>query len=355
MEFLSDELMNYESDPNKTKENKMQTVTLACGNGASENNRLIQNVFFKHFKNEILNQSNDSALLPQMGKTAFSTDSYTITPLFFRGGDIGKLSICGTCNDLAMMGAKPRFLSASFIIEEGFEIAQLEQIASSMAKECQVNGVQIVTGDTKVVSKGNADGIYINTAGIGEIVYEGLDPHKLNASDVMIVSNEIGKHGASIFAQREGIDLVSNLDSDCASLYPILQLLFASGVKLSALRDATRGGLAAVLNEWAIASSVCIHLKEDKIPISSEVQGICEFLGLEAYSLANEGTFVLALPESEAPKALEILHTHPLGVNARIIGSVCQDTYQGRVVLHSSYGTKRFLDMPSGEILPRIC
>lgn len=332
----------------------MKKITLACGNGASENNALIQKVFLKYFDNKILSQGNDSALLPQMGKMAFSTDSYTITPLFFNGGNIGKLSICGTCNDLAMMGAIPKYLSASFIIEEGFEIEKLEEIAQSMAKECKKNNALIVTGDTKVVGKGNADGIYINTAGIGEVIYEGLSPCKISKEDVIIVSNSIGKHGASIFAQREGIDLVSDLASDCASLFPVLQELFTSNLRLTALRDATRGGLSAVVNEWANASKTCIHLDESKIPICSKVQGICEFLGLEAYSLANEGTFILALPKEEASKALEILHAYPITQEARVIGEVSHE-YQGKVVLHSKYGTKRFLDMPSGEILPRIC
>lgn len=338
----------------KERSMKNKIVTLAAGNGASENNVLIETVFYKHFKNDILLQAGDSALLPQMSKIAFSTDSYTISPLFFRGGDIGKLSICGTCNDLAMMGARPKYLSASFIIEEGFELEKLEQIAESMAQECQKNDVLIVTGDTKVVGKGYADGVYINTSGIGELVYEGLGAEKIDEGLAILVSNSIGKHGASIFAQREGINLVSKLSSDCASLFPLLQGIFASGIQITALRDATRGGLAAVLNEWAKASKKCIHIEEKAVPICDEVQGICEFLGLEAYSLANEGTFVMALPKEDAQRALELLRAHPLGMEAQIIGHVdCE--YCGKVVLHSGYGTRRFLDMPSGEILPRIC
>lgn len=333
---------------------KFEKISLACGNGASENNALIEGIFYKHFKNEILEQSNDASIFEARGKLAFSTDSFTISPLFFNGGDIGKLSICGTCNDLVMMGAKPKYLSASFIIEEGFEVEKLEQIAISMAKECEKNGVKIITGDTKVVAKGQADGVYINTAGIGEVIYEGISASSLSEGDVIIVSNSIGKHGASIFAQREGIELVSSLASDCASLWQVLEGVFGSGVKIKALRDATRGGLSAVLNEWVKASKVCIQLQEEKIPISSEVQGICEFLGLEAYALANEGTFVLAVPESEAEKVLEQLRANPLSAEAQIIGKVDRE-YEGKVVLCSSYGTKRFLDMPSGEILPRIC
>lgn len=333
---------------------KFEKVSLACGNGASENNALIEGIFYKHFKNEILEQSNDASVFEASGKLAFSTDSFTISPLFFNGGDIGKLSICGTCNDLVMMGAKPKYLSASFIIEEGFEVEKLEQIVISMAKECEKNGVKIITGDTKVVAKGQADGVYINTAGIGEVIYEGISVNNLSDGDVIIVSNSIGKHGASIFAQREGIELVSNLQSDCASLWQVLEGVFKSGVKIKALRDATRGGLSAVLNEWAKASKVCIQLEEENIPISSEVQGICEFLGLEAYALANEGTFVMAVPQSETERVLELLHCNPLSVEARAIGKVDKE-YEGKVVLCSSYGTKRFLDMPSGEILPRIC
>lgn len=333
---------------------KFEKVSLACGNGASENNALIEGIFYKHFKNEILEQSNDASVFEASGKLAFSTDSFTISPLFFNGGDIGKLSICGTCNDLVMMGAKPKYLSASFIIEEGFEVEKLEQIAISMAKECEKNGVKIITGDTKVVAKGQADGVYINTAGIGEVIYEGISANNLSDSDVIIVSNSIGKHGASIFAQREGIELVSSLSSDCASLWQVLESVFKSGVKIKALRDATRGGLSAVLNEWAKASKVCIQIQEENVPISSEVQGICEFLGLEAYALANEGTFVMAVPQSEVERVLELLHSNSLSVEARAIGKVDKE-YEGKVVLCSSYGTKRFLDMPSGEILPRIC
>lgn len=333
---------------------KFEKISLACGNGASENNALIEGIFYKHFKNEILEQSNDASVFEAKGKLAFSTDSFTISPLFFNGGDIGKLSICGTCNDLVMMGAKPKYLSASFIIEEGFEVKDLEKIAISMAKECEKNGVKIITGDTKVVAKGQADGVYINTAGIGEVIYEGISASSLSEGDIIIVSNSIGKHGASIFAQREGIELVSDLASDCASLWQVLKGVFESGVKIKALRDATRGGLSAVLNEWVKASKVCIQLQEENIPISSEVQGICEFLGLEAYALANEGTFVLAVPESEAERVLELLRANPLSAEAQIIGKVDKE-YEGKVVLCSSYGTKRFLDMPSGEILPRIC
>lgn len=332
----------------------MKYISLACGNGASENNKIISDIFYKHFHNEILSQAEDAAVFEGIGKLAFSTDSFTISPLFFQGGDIGKLSICGTCNDLVMMGARPKYLSASFIIEEGFERSKLEEIAISMAKECQKNGAKIITGDTKVVGKGSADGVYINTAGVGEIIYEGLSSKNLKEGDVIIVSNFIGNHGASIFAQREGICLQTALQSDCASLWQVCERLFISEVKIKAMRDATRGGLSATLNEWAISSQVGIFLQEESIPISEEVSGICEFLGLEAYALANEGTFVIAADNSDAHKIVEILHSHPLGKNAKIIGEV-KNKYAQKVVLQSSYGTKRFLDMPSGEILPRIC
>lgn len=333
---------------------KLEKISLACGNGASENNALIEGIFYKHFRNEILEQSNDAAIFQSNGKLAFSTDSFTISPLFFNGGDIGKLSICGTCNDLVMMGAKPKYLSASFIIEEGFEIEKLEKIALSMANECKKNDVKIITGDTKVVARGQADGVYINTTGIGEVVYEGICSSNLSEGDVIIVSNSIGKHGASIFAQREGIELVSSLDSDCASLWQVLENVFKSGVKIKALRDATRGGISAVLNEWVKSSQVCIQIQEESIPISSEVQGICEFLGLEAYALANEGTFVVAVAQDDAERIIDLLHQNPLSSEAKIIGKVDRE-HIGKVVLCTSYGTKRFLDMPSGEILPRIC
>ncbi|MGD9552821.1 MAG: hydrogenase expression/formation protein HypE [Arcobacteraceae bacterium] len=330
-----------------------KTITLSHGNGGEENNELISKVFYKAFKNEILEKSEDAAVI-QNGTLAFSTDSFTVSPIIFPGADIGKLAVCGTCNDLAMMGAKPKYLTCSVILEEGFEMRTLERIVSSMKKELEINGAVVVSGDTKVVPKGSIDKIFINTTGIGEIQKAGISSNNITTEDSIIVSNSIGKHGATIFASREGIELSSNLKSDCASLWPIVEKLIQNDIKITALRDATRGGVSAVLNEWAKQSDVCIEIEEKEVPICDEVNGICELLGFEALSLANEGTFVLAIKQEDAQKALEVLHSCENSKEAKIIGKVTQQ-YEKRVILNSAWGTKRFLETPTGELLPRIC
>ena len=330
-----------------------KTITLAHGNGGAENNELIKEVFYEAFKNEILEKSEDAAVI-ENGTLAFSTDSFTVSPLFFNGANIGKLAICGTCNDLAMMGAKPKYLTCSVIIEEGFEVEQLEIIVNSMKEELAKNEAIIVSGDTKVVPRGAVDKIFINTTGIGEILYSGISSNNISEDDLILVSRDIGAHGATIFTAREGMDMHSNLKSDCNSLYPQVKALIDSGVKITALRDATRGGVSAVLNEWAKQSNVCIEIEEEKIPVCDEVKGICEMLGFEALSLANEGTFVLAIAQEDAQKAIDVLHTFENAKNATIIGKVTQQ-YEKRVVLNSAWGTKRFLELPTGELLPRIC
>ncbi|MAD42023.1 MAG: hydrogenase expression/formation protein HypE [Arcobacter sp.] len=328
-----------------------KTITLAHGNGGEENNELIKKVFYKHFENDILAKSEDAAIIEE-GKLAFTTDSFTVSPLFFSGGDIGKLAVCGTCNDLAMMGAKPKYLTCSVIIEEGFSTRELEKIVKSMKKELDINGAIVVSGDTKVVPKGSVDKLFINTTGIGEIQHKEISASSLKEGMSILVSRDIGTHGATIFAAREGIELTSTLQTDCASLYPEIKKLIDSGINIVAMRDATRGGVSAVLNEWAKSSDVCIEVKEENIPVQEEVRGICEMLGFEALNLANEGTFLLAVSKEDESKALEILQeTHNMST---LIASV-SNQYKGRVLLNSSWGTKRFLDLPTGELLPRIC
>lgn len=329
----------------------MTQIKLAHGNGGSENNELISQVFYKAFQNEILSKSEDAAVI-EGGKLAFSTDSFTVSPLFFAGADIGKLAVCGTCNDLAMMGASPKYLTCSVIIEEGFEVEQLQKIVASMKKELEVNGAMVVSGDTKVVPKGSVDKIFINTSGIGEIQKEGISSNSISSKDTIIVSRDIGAHGATIFAAREGMDMHSSLQSDCRSLYPVVQKLLNENIQITAMRDATRGGLAAVLNEWAKQSNICIEVEEDKIPVSDEVNGLCELLGFEASALANEGTFVLAINKEDEQRALDILKE--FNENASVIAKV-SDKHLQKVILNSAWGTARFLDMPSGELLPRIC
>ncbi|MDF1874809.1 hydrogenase expression/formation protein HypE [Sulfurimonas sp. SAG-AH-194-I05] len=328
-----------------------KTITIAHGNGGEENNELIKKVFYKHFKNDILEKSEDAAVIED-GKLAFTTDSFTVSPLFFPGGDIGKLAVCGTCNDLAMMGAKPKYMTCSVIIEEGFSTRDLERIVKSMKKELDINGAIVVSGDTKVVPRGSVDKLFINTTGIGEIEHKGISASNLRDGMSVFVSRDVGTHGATIFAAREGIELESTLQTDCASLYPQVKKLIDSGIKIVAMRDATRGGVSAVLNEWAKSSDVCIEVEEESIPVQEEVRGICEMLGFEAIDLANEGTFVLCVAKEDEAKAFEVLQqTH---TTARLIASVSEQ-YKGRVILNSSWGTKRFLDLPTGELLPRIC
>lgn len=331
----------------------MKTIDLAHGNGGEENNELINKIFYKNFKNEILEKSEDAAVIFD-GKLAFSTDSFTVSPIIFSGGDIGKLAVCGTCNDLAMMGAKPKYLTCAVIIEEGFEQKTLERIVKSMKKELEINGAIVVSGDTKVVPRGSVDKIFINTTGIGEIQKEGISSNSITTDDVILVSNSVGEHGAAIFANREGIELSSSLKSDCASLWPVVEKLIENDVKITALRDATRGGVSAVLNEWAKQSNVCIEVEEKEVPIREEVNGICEMLGFEALSLANEGTFVLAIKKEDEQKALKILQSIETSKAAKVIGKVTMQ-YEEKVILNSAWGTKRFLDTPTGELLPRIC
>ena len=330
-----------------------KTVTLAQGNGGEENNELITKVFYKAFENEILERSEDAAVI-HGGELAFSTDSFTVSPLFFNGGDIGKLSICGTCNDLAMMGAKPKYLTCSVIIEDGFELESLECIVASMKHELEINGATVVSGDTKVVPRGSVDKIFINTTGIGEIIKGDVSSNNITHDDVILVNRDIGCHGAAIFAAREGIEMSSTLKSDCNSLFPQVKALLDANIAITAMRDATRGGVAAVLNEWAKQSNVCIEVIEESIPVSDEVGGICEMLGFEATVLANEGTFVLAVQKEDAARAVEILKSFDMCTKASMIGSVTS-VHPQKVVLKSEWGTSRFLETPNGELLPRIC
>ncbi len=331
----------------------MKLITLAHGNGGEENNELIEGIFYKHLKNDYLKKSEDASLI-EGGKLAFTTDSFTISPLFFSGGDIGKLSVCGTCNDLAMMGAKPKYVTLAMIIEEGFEVSVLDEIVKSIKKELEICGAVVVAGDTKVVPRGSVDRLFINTSGVGVMQLEGISASNLAVGDAIVVSRDIGTHGAAIYANREGIDITSTLKSDCASLWPMVEALKDARIKPKEMRDATRGGLAAVLNEWAKASNICIEIDEEKIPVCSEVKGICELLGFEPSALANEGTFVLALDPNDVDEAIKVLKTFSQNKMCSYIGKVT-DEYTKKVVLSSEWGTKRFLDMPTGELLPRIC
>ncbi|RLJ70372.1 hydrogenase maturation carbamoyl dehydratase HypE [Hydrogenivirga caldilitoris] len=332
----------------------MRRVLLSHGSGGEETQRLIKELFLKYLSNPILERMEDAAILEVGSKLAFTTDSFTVSPPFFKGGDIGKLAVAGTVNDLAVMGARPLYMSAGFIIEEGFSLEELEKVVKSMGEEARRAGVYIVTGDTKVVPKGQVDKLFINTSGIGEVVYEGLSAHNLQPGDVVIVSGTVGDHGACILAEREGMEFELPLESDCRSLWNMIERVLETGAQIHAMRDATRGGLAAVLNEWAQQSEVEIEVDEESIPVKEAVQGLCELLGFEPTHLANEGMVVFAVAEKDAGKVLETLREHPYGKEAELIGSVTGKE-KARVVLKTPYGVKRIMEPPSGELLPRIC
>ncbi|WP_096025882.1 hydrogenase expression/formation protein HypE [Campylobacter lanienae] len=327
----------------------MKKILLAHGGGGQEMNELINGLIFRIFDNEILAQSNDSAILNLSGKIAFSTDSFVVSPTKFPGGDIGKIAVCGTINDLAMVGAKPRYISCALIIEEGLGIDELKEILNSMKSTADEAGVSIVCGDTKVVSKGSCDKIFINTSGIGEIIKESRVGN-LKSGAKILLSGDVGRHGAVILANRNELNL--DLQSDCKPLNNVVEALLNANIAPLAMRDATRGGLSAVLNEWAKACGRDIKISEDSIAVSDEVMGICEILGFEPYELANEGTFVLAVEPQDEMKTLEILKKFDPKSNT--IGEIL-DSNKANVIIQNSYGASRFMEPPKGELLPRIC
>lgn len=331
-------------------------ILLSHGGGGKQTNKLIIELFLKYFNNNQSKEMNDAAHLTlNSNRIAFTTDSFVISPIFFKGGDIGKLAVCGTVNDLAVSGAKPLYLTSAFIIEEGFSIENLEKIVKSMALEAEIAGIKIVAGDTKVVEKGKMDGIYINTTGIGEL-YENINIKVSNAKpgDVVIVNGTIGDHGMAIMCERNQFGIKGELISDCASLNSLVYAMLKVCPSIHVLRDATRGGVAAVLNEIASASDVSIEIKETTLPIREEVRGICELLGLDPLNSANEGKLCAFVPEEYSEKILAEMKKHPLGKESTIIGKVvAQKNY--KVYVSTITGGKRIVDMPSGEQLPRIC
>lgn len=331
-------------------------IELAHGGGGRKMQRLIKNLFQRSFSNCILNQMLDAATLEFGGsRLAFTTDSFVINPLFFPGGDIGKLAIYGTVNDLAVSGATPLFMSVGLILEEGFPIEDLEKIASSMAFAAQSAKVQIVTGDTKVVERGAADKLFINTSAIGVIADKvHLHPSNIRVGDAIIISGNIGDHGLAIKARRQAFDLISPVLSDCASLLPLTNTLLENPYDLRCMRDATRGGAATTLNELAEQSGMTFLIKEDEIPVSSAVGGACKMLGLDPLYLANEGNLVAIVAPESADDLLAKLRCYPEGKNACIIGKVAQEL-PGMVVLETALGGKRILPMLEGDPLPRLC
>ena len=331
-------------------------ILLAHGSGGELSHQLVASLFAKSFQNPLLQPLDDSAVFSAEGtKLAFTTDSYVVTPIFFPGGDIGKLAVCGTVNDLAMSGAQPLFLSAGFIIEEGFLFSDLKRIVQSMQETAAEAGVQIVTGDTKVVNRGAADGIFINTAGIG-CISPGLhiSGHNAHPGDKVLVSGTMGDHGVAILSAREGLEFSTALLSDCAPLNLLVKKLLTLSPQIHSLRDPTRGGLSSTLNELARQSGVGIWVEEDRIPVKEEVRGACELLGFEPWNLANEGKLVAIVAAGVAETVLRGMKEHPLGRSAAMIGEVKEDP-PGKVILRTPIGSTRLLDMMVGEPLPRIC
>jgi hydrogenase expression/formation protein HypE len=329
-------------------------ILLAHGSGGKMMHDLIQS-FMPRLANPILDRMDDSAVFELNGKTAFTTDSYTVQPLFFPGGDIGKLAVCGTVNDLAMSGAKPLYLSLAFIIEEGLPISDFKKIIESIAATAAEAGVKIVTGDTKVVGKGMADKIFINTAGVGSIP-EGINISASNArpGDKVIVSGTLGDHGIAVMSQREGIKFATPIPSDCAPLNGLVDAMLKASRDIRALRDPTRGGAAVTLNDFAEKSKVGIVIDEQKIPIAKEVRAACELLGFDPLHIANEGKLIAIVPPDKAEAVLKAMRQHQYGKNAVIIGEVTKER-PGRVIMKTLLGSSRIIDMPVGELLPRIC
>lgn len=336
-------------------------VTLAHGGGGKAMKDLIDDVFVSAFNNCLLGPLEDqaridlSALAAHGDRLAFTTDSFVVDPLFFPGGDIGKLAVCGTVNDLAVGGARPLYLSCAAIIEEGVELDLLRRIAKSMAEMAQQAGVQFVTGDTKVVQKGACDKVFLTTTGVGVIRPDrSLGADRARPGDVVIVNGLLGDHGAAILGARGDMQLDSPIESDCAPLNGLIEALLTAAPGTRALRDATRGGLATVLNEFAEASQAAIEIDEDMTPLRSEVKGFCEILGLDPLYLANEGKIVAVVPADEADKALVALRAHPFGREASAIG-VVRSGEPGRVTMKTVFGGTRIVDTLVGEQLPRIC
>ena len=330
-------------------------ILLAHGSGGRLAHELVETAFVKALANPLLAKLDDAATFDLGGKLAFTTDSYVVSPLFFPGGDIGKLAVCGTVNDLAMTGAKPLYLSLSFIIEEGLSRRDLARVVDSIRRVAGEAGVEIVTGDTKVVNRGSADGLFINTAGIG-IIAEGVSISGSNArpGDRVILSGTIGDHGIAVLSQREGLSFATRLESDCAPLGKLVAGMLAVSRNIHCLRDPTRGGLATTLNELAAQSKVGIRIEEDRVPVREEVLAAGEMLGLDPLYIANEGKLVAIVPPEDAGGILEAVRANKYGKEAAIIGEVTAE-HPGRVVMKTSLGTSRIVDMLVGDPLPRIC
>ena len=333
-----------------------ETVQMAHGAGGRLSQTLMQRVFMPHLHNVFLDLLDDQAKLDLPGgRTAFTTDTYVVSPVFFLGGNIGELAVNGTVNDLAVGGAVPMYMSAGFVLEEGFSLVELETIVRSMAEAARKAGVMIVTGDTKVVGKGQCDKIFINTSGVGT-VRKGvnLSCRNLKPGDSIILSGTVGDHGMAIMTSREGLSFQSRISSDCAALNSMIAAVLDAVPAVHAMRDPTRGGVAATLNELAGSSSVGIEITETTIPVKPDVRGACELLGIDPLHVANEGKLVFAVAPEDAKTVVDVLRSFEPGRDAVIIGSVVND-HPGMVVMRTAFGSRRIIDLPLGEQLPRIC
>jgi hydrogenase expression/formation protein HypE len=339
--------------PPKVKEDR---ITLAHGSGGRATQTLIEAIFLEAFRNPMLEPLEDAAeLLVGGSRLALTTDSFVVSPLFFPGGDIGDLAVNGTVNDLAVSGARPLYLSAGFILEEGFPVEALSRIVASMAAAARVAGVSVVTGDTKVVERGKADGCYLNTAGVGLLEYPGrLGVATVQPGDAVIVSGPIGDHGMTIMLSRGELDIDADLISDTAPVHGLVADLLAATPGVRAMRDATRGGVATILNEVARAAEVAVVVDEDAVPVRPEVRGACELLGIDPLYVACEGRIVAIVDGAEADTALAAMRRHPLGAQAAVIGRIKADP-PGIVLLNTVFGGTRICDMLVGDPLPRIC
>lgn len=332
------------------------TVLLEHGSGGLLTHELITEVFLRHFRNPLLARLEDSAVLElQEMRLCMTTDSYVVSPIFFPGGDIGSLAVYGTVNDLAVCGGRPLALSCSVIIEEGFSLKTLNAVCASMAAAASRAQVQIVTGDTKVVPKGKGDGIYITTSGIGIITYhEPLSVSRIRPGDAIILSGTIGDHGAAILCSREGIEFESPLFSDSAPLNAMIEHVLAASTRIRFMRDVTRGGLGGILSEIALQRGLALHIDERAIPVQEQVRGVCEAFGFDPLFLANEGKMVLVCDPADAARVLQAMQEHPCGIHAAVIGRV-GDRADARVIMTTCIGGERVVELPTGELVPRIC
>lgn len=330
-------------------------ILLAHGSGGELTHRLLNEVILPGFSNPILDKAEDAAIIRLKGKSAFTTDSFVVKPIFFPGGDIGKLAVCGTVNDLAVMGARPLYMTASCIVEEGLELEVFKKIIRSMSRAARESGVKIVGGDLKVVEKNACDKIFINTTGLGVIAEKtDISAGNAEAKDIIIINGFIGEHAAAIMSARDDYKLRSSIKSDCCALNGLIGSILGRSNHIHVMRDPTRGGVATTLNEIAGRSGVEIQIEEDLIPVSRQVRNFCEILGIDPLYLANEGKVLVIAPEKHARKIVSAMRKHPHGRKARVIGRVIRKN-KPRVVLKTSIGSTRILDMLTGEQLPRIC